>query len=135
MTIRADRHHVLDWVEHILCPTSMQRAFVMHMDEPLAQLPVALPEVEVAHSASAAMVVDARCTGSRIALVRIDQDTLDRTLLIAPTGPNIIRKMVVEFSGCVAGHRVAGLQTGPRELQFFSCKERAEALAKNQLLK
>ncbi len=90
VTVRTDRSQVLDWIDSVVRPNLRYRTYVVDMDIPSTNTPVAISKIYVADSAPRTVVLDAGSPGCAVSLIPVDGHPLHGTFCIDP-GRHIIR--------------------------------------------
>ena len=80
MAIRADGTQVCNGIDAILATYLGKVEQVVDVNKALSELAASSAEIEIAHDASSAVVLDAKRSGGRIAFVGVNADLADGTL-------------------------------------------------------
>ncbi|RUL82216.1 hypothetical protein [Tautonia sociabilis] len=77
MTVGADRAKVFDGIDLVCASDVGERAKVVNVNEPLGNLPIDVPEADLADATSRAVMFKAPTAGVRAAFVDVDRDAPD----------------------------------------------------------
>lgn len=118
VAVRAHRLQVPYRIDPVPDAGACKRQFMMHMDKPSTEWPVAVLEVHVARSANGPIVVDAGLARFSISLIRIHQHLLGHAFHI-----DLILREFIRV------HRLSG-QRGEREPSVYCTNDGPSRLSK-----